>query len=126
MFDVQWMAALGTILLGADFPWLRGAGPMVLLELVVWLTAAAGVGMLLSWLRGLAATGRPGRARPPAVRATPLPTRREGPSPVPEALAATAALLLLAGTARADGPRSGPLGNCAAVSRTTSVDTAAR
>jgi len=78
MFDVLLMGALATILPRADFTWLHGVGPTALLELVGWLTAAAGVGMLLSWLRGLAATNRAGRARPPAVRATPLPARRGG------------------------------------------------
>lgn len=75
MFDVQWMESIGTTLLPADFSWLPGQRPAMLLELIIWFIAVAGVGMLLSRLRDLSFQARP-RGRAYAARRVPREGRR--------------------------------------------------
>jgi hypothetical protein len=62
MLDVQWIGSVGTTLERAAFSWLPGVPLGLLLELIVWFAAVAGLGMFLSFLRGLSSPTRSGWA----------------------------------------------------------------
>jgi hypothetical protein len=68
MFDVQWMGPIGTGFADASLSWLPGLPLVSLVDVCVWFTAVAGLGLLLGGIRSRGRSDRGDTERRPSVR----------------------------------------------------------
>ena len=76
MLDLQWIESTAATMLHAVVSRLPGQRPALLLEIIVWFMAVAGLGMLLYQLRAHSSRARPAGGRAYAARRLPSERRR--------------------------------------------------